>query len=99
MKVVRWLCLLVAVPASSAWLAYAVVHLVRSDTAYHVRVVAPPLGTAPATPVQAQRLQDRQDRWGDLTMFAVAAVAGSLVLSLVSWLLSLRPPPRPPRVP
>jgi len=94
MKVVRWVCLLVALPASVAWLAYAVVNLVRSDTTYHLRVVPPPPGVPPATPAQVQLLQDRQYRWGDLVMFAVAAVAGSLVLSLVTWLLSLRPPPR-----
>ena len=93
MKIFRWLCLLLVLPASAAWLAYAVVHLVRSDTAYHVRVVAPPPGAA-ATPAQAQRLQDVQNHWGDLSMFAVAGLAGSLVLTLVTWLLSLRPPPK-----
>ncbi len=34
-----------------------------------------------------QRLLAEQNHWGILAMFAVAAVAGALVLTLVTWLL------------
>ena len=79
---------LVVVPAAVAWLAASVVHLVRSDTAYHVRVVDPPAGSPPLPPAIVDRLQADQNRWGVQAMFAVAAVAASLVLTLVAWLLT-----------
>jgi hypothetical protein len=82
------------VPAAVAWLVWSVTHLVGSATTYHVRVLAPPPGTASATTAVAQQLLSDQNHWGDQTMFAVAAVAASLVLTLIVWLLDGQQRPR-----
>ena len=81
-------------PAAVAWLAWSITHLIGSVNTYHVRVLARPAGSPMPTPAAVQRLLAEQNHWGVLAMFAVAAVAAVLVLSLVTWLLG---GPRPNR--
>ena len=76
------------VPAAVVFLVYSVTHLIGSATTYHVRVVARPAGAATPTAAEVARLAAEQNHWGVLAMFAVMAVAGSLVLTLVVWLLA-----------
>jgi hypothetical protein len=87
MKRIRWAFLLLALPAAVAWLVYSVVHLVNSATAYHVRVIGRAAGAPMPSDAEVRRLLADQNHWGILAMFAVAAVALSLVLTLVTWLL------------
>ena len=82
-----------ALPAALAGLVVAIVHLVSSATAYHVRVLGRPAGAAVPSEAEVARLLADQNHWGVLVMFAVAAVALCLVLSLVTWLLGGQRPP------
>ena len=79
-----------ALPAAVAWLVVSVVRLTSAATAWHVRVVNPAPGTPPLPAADVARLAAEQNRWGVLAMFAVAAVAACLVLTLVVWLLGLQ---------
>ncbi len=75
------------IPAAVTWLVWSVTHLVGSATSYHVRVTNRPPGVPMPTTAVVQQLLLEQNRWGDSVMFAVAAVAAALVLTLVAWLL------------
>ena len=89
-RVLLWVMLCLAVPAAVTYLVVSVVHLVGSATEYHDRVTAPPAGVAPPTTAAVARLDAAQMNWGVHAMFAVAAVAGAAVLTLVVWLLDLQ---------
>jgi hypothetical protein len=81
-----------AVPASIGWLAYALVHLIGSATSYHERVLARPAGVLEPTTAQVHAMLADQNGWGVMTMFAVAAVAATLLLTIVAWLGTQRRP-------
>ena len=96
MRLARWVPSLLAVPAAVVGLVYAVTHLVASDTAYHVRVVAPPPGAPVPSAAEVARLLAEQNHWGILAMSAIAGVAGAVVLTMLTWLTGgpRRPPDR-----
>jgi hypothetical protein len=83
--------LLIVLLAAIGWLVFSIHGLVHSATEYHMRVLDPVrLGTTRPTTTEANSMQAEQVRWGESTMFAVAAVALTFVLSLVNSVFRAR---------